>query len=616
MMASNPHASASLYVGDLPPDVTEALLFELFKAVGAVASIRVCRDAATRRSLGYAYVNFHNVREAELALDTLNYTQIKGQPIRIMWSHRDPSLRKSGLGNVFIKNLNTEIDNKALYDLFATFGNILSCKVATDELGNSKGYGFVHYETQEAADQAIAKLNGMVINGKQVYVGMFIPKKDLQRKFTNVYIKNLPKSMNDGGLKSLFADFGTIQSAVIMKDEKGESKGFGFVNFTAHEDAQKAVDALNGKVIEGAPNPLYVSRAQKKSERAAELKKRWRELQQERLNKFQGVNLYIKNLDDSMDDEKLHAEFAHFGTITSAKVMRDEKTGISKGFGFVCFKTPEEATRAVAEMNGRMIGTKPIYVALAQRKEVRRAQLEAQHAQRANGLRGLQPTGPGMAGPSFPLGAPMFYPPQGPGLSIPPQAGQRIVYPQGMVAQRTRWQPGPGMPGYLVPQRQQRQNRPSQGRGAGTPVPSAPGVPPAGGVAGRGVGTPPSRGGGRNFKFTGNVRNPQQPAEEMAGAVAAGAPIPGPEMPAGADLASSLAQLSLEDGKQLLGEYLYGIISRIQPTLCGKITGMLLESLDNSELLHLIESEEALNESIADAIKAIEEQSTGEQEAM
>lgn len=100
----------------------------------------------------------------------------------------------------------------------------------------------------------------------------------------------------------------------------------------------------------------------------------------ERLNRYQGVNLYVKNLDDTIDDEKIRKEFAPYGTITSAKVMIEE--GRSKGFGFVCFSSPEEATKAVTEMNGRIVGSKPLYVALAQRKEDRKAHLTSQYMQR------------------------------------------------------------------------------------------------------------------------------------------------------------------------------------------------------------------------------------------
>ncbi|KAL5065954.1 hypothetical protein RYX36_027691, partial [Vicia faba] len=173
------------------------------------------------------------------ALDVLNFTPLHNMPIRIMYSHHDPSIRKSGQGNIFIKNLDKDIDYKALHDTFYTFGSILSCK-STDV-------------------------------------------------------------------------------------------------------AARAVEALNGKKIDD--KEWYVGKAQKKSEREHELKQKFEQRMKAGADKYQGENLYVKNLDDSIVDDKLKEMFSSYGTITSCKVMRDPN-GISRGSGFVAFSTPEEASRA------------------------------------------------------------------------------------------------------------------------------------------------------------------------------------------------------------------------------------------------------------------------------
>ncbi|KAK8968337.1 Polyadenylate-binding protein 2 [Platanthera guangdongensis] len=77
-----------------------------------------------------------------------------------------------------VANLDKAIDNKALQDTFSAFGTVLSWKVATDPSGHSKGYGFVQFDSTEAAQNAIDKLNGMLLNDKQVYVGPFLRRQE------------------------------------------------------------------------------------------------------------------------------------------------------------------------------------------------------------------------------------------------------------------------------------------------------------------------------------------------------------------------------------------------------------------------------------------------------
>mmetsp|Transcript_18410 Transcript_18410/g.52582 ORF Transcript_18410/g.52582 Transcript_18410/m.52582 type:complete len:716 (+) Transcript_18410:193-2340(+) len=672
--------SPSLYVGDLATDVNEGLLFEIFNAVGPVASIRVCRDSVTRRSLGYAYVNFHQMSDAERALDTMNFSVIKNKPCRIMWSQRDPSLRRSGVGNIFVKNLHESIDNKQLYDTFSLFGNILSCKVVVDrESGNSKGYGYVHYETAEAANAAIDKLDGMLIDGQEVAVGHFMRRNERpgQHDWTNCYVKNIPFEWDDNKLEQEFAQYGEVISASIAKgfrkprkkspkkeesddakdaeeataaagdaaaaakEESGNEKaaeeedakdealeedadeepiegslGYGFVNFAEHESAVAAIEALNHKefptMIDGeeSKQELFVGRAQKKAERERELRAKYEAEKMDRISKFQGVNLYVKNLDDTVTDDQLRQEFSVMGTITSARVMKDMKDGRSRGFGFVCFSTPEEATRAVNEMNGKLISNKPIFVALAQRREVRRAQLEAQHANRAAGHGG--PGQPGMM--RGPMGGPMGYPGMPMYVQRPgPAGGMQPAYPMGMPQMM-----GPG--GRGGPQRPGQYPMMGQQARGGYPMPygvmpqGGRGMQGRGGRGGRGQGGMQGRGGAggnQQIKFNQQARNAGgQPssAQQQSTQPMSAQPPPSNE---NALTAAALASASPEMQKNMIGERLYPLIHQSQPELAGKITGMLLE-MDNSELLHLLESPEALNSKISEALQVLEAHRTAD----
>jgi len=393
-----------------------------------------------------------------------------------------------------------------------------------------------------------------------------------------------------------------------MRDEKGVSKGFGFVNYERHEDATIAVDAINGSTV--GNKKVWTGRAQKKTEREAELRKKFEQIKLDRISKYQGINLYIKNLEDEVNEERLKKEFSLFGEIKSVKIMQDEKTS-TRGFGFVCYTTPEEAQRAVTEMNGRILTgcTKPLYVALHEPKEMRRHKLAARHAAgRGIGQKGQGARAAALGGAVGPLygQAQVYYPPGAPapqGFAYPPQ-----MIPRGAPGQRGAWQqPYPQQipANYLMQLQQQQRGGSAGGAPAPAPVTGATGASPAAGPAGAaptataGVSAP--RGGaaasGRGGAAAANGGRGPRP---NARGGAAGAPN---------DLTlQSLAQFPPEQQKMLLGERLYRLIEKTSHApLAGKITGMFLDSgWPTDELIGLTQNDDKLNSKIEEAVLVLQ----------
>ncbi|KAL8514268.1 hypothetical protein ACS0TY_013402 [Phlomoides rotata] len=586
--------NSSLYVGDLDATVDESKLYDLFSQVAPVISVKICRDMTRRYSLGYAYVNFTSPIDASNAMDALNFTYVNGKPIRIMFSNRDPGLRKSGYANLFIKNLDPSIDTKALYETFSAFGSVLSCKVAIDHTGKSKGYGFVQFDKEESAQNAINRLNGMLINDRKVYVGTFVRRQERNRgkgspKFTNVYVKNLSESITNESFKKMFEKFGVITSALVMKDANGKSKCFGFVNFETPESAAAAVENLNESSLDD--KVLYVGKAEKKAEREAELRAQYLRERNNRFEKLKGANLYLKNLDETINEEKLRELFSEFGTITSCKLMHDPN-GVSKGSGFVAFSSPEEATKALNKMNGKMIGRKHLYVAVAQRREERKAWLQAHFAQtRSPGamspISGFHTSAPTRLGHQ-----PLYFSQVGPGIipqppaygfQQPPLPGLQSGVPSNFVMPFQLQQPGQRM----GPRRggnsqlQQQQLYPSS----------------------QGFNTNARNGGVNPSMVPQGLMGPIMPLPiDTSGA---SMEIPLVTSPISRTmLASAMASASPENQRKMLGEQLYPLVERLEHNLAGKVTGMLLE-MDQTEVLHLIESPDALKKKVIEAMNVL-----------
>ena len=270
------------------------------------------------------------------------------------------------------------------------------------------------------------------------------------------------------------------------------------------------------------------------------------------------VKIFASNIPtpiaDDWDDDRVRAEFDAFGTITSCKVMRDDKTGTSRGFGFVCFSSPDEAQKAIAEMNGKMIGTKPLFVTIAQRKEARRAALESQIAAR-NASRMQMMAAQGMGGPAgYMAQQPMYYPPPPGAFAGGARGGPMMGYPAGgMIGGRPNARFGPS------------------GQPMGGPAGGYYGMPPAG-VPYGGV-NPAYRGGQPGGPRPGAGGPRGGPNGAPAGPAGMGPQARGPQGAARPQQqqqqdqaqpqklnAATLARAAPQEQKQMLGEAIYPLI--------------------------------------------------------
>ncbi|KAI5814698.1 hypothetical protein BZA77DRAFT_317851 [Pyronema omphalodes] len=169
---------ATVYIGNLDERVSDALVWELMLQAGRIVNVHLPKDRVTQTHQGFGFVEFISEEDAEYAARIMNQVRLFGKPIRVNKASADKQKTVEVGAELFVGNLDSMVDEKTLYDTFSTFGNLISApKIARDEAGISKGFGFISYDSFEASDKAIESMDKQFLMNKEINV-QYAYKKD------------------------------------------------------------------------------------------------------------------------------------------------------------------------------------------------------------------------------------------------------------------------------------------------------------------------------------------------------------------------------------------------------------------------------------------------------
>ncbi|XP_027368397.1 oligouridylate-binding protein 1-like isoform X1 [Abrus precatorius] len=272
----------SVYVGNIHPQVTEALLQELFSNAGALEGCKLIR----KEKSSYGFVDYFDRSSAAFAIVTLNGRNIFGQPIKVNWAYASSQREDtSGHFNIFVGDLSPEVTDATLYACFCVYPSCSDARVMWDlKTGRSRGFGFVSFRNQQDAQSAINDLTGKWLGSRQIRCnwatkganandekqssdsksvveltngtsedGQEITNDDTPEKnpqYTTVYVGNLAPEVTSVDLHQHFHALGTgtIEDVRVQRD-----KGFGFVRYSTHAEAARAIQMGNAQVLFGKP---------------------------------------------------------------------------------------------------------------------------------------------------------------------------------------------------------------------------------------------------------------------------------------------------------------------------------------------------------------------------
>jgi RNA recognition motif-containing protein len=243
------------------------------RSVGDVIRVEIMSDS-DGKSKGYAICEFAQERFAQKAIECLNETEFQGRVIYVREDYKSGTDDRNTEGkgferhrsknsenrSVYIWNLSFETTKRELEDHFRRTGNIESATLMTGSDGRSLGSAVIVYQEAKGADRALRELDNTMLDGREVRIredrgpneNRHKDRKDsMNISSCQLYVGNLSFQTTWQELKDHFRQCGRVDHADVIEGPDGRKKGFGIVKFSNIDEAERAIDELDGVELNG-----------------------------------------------------------------------------------------------------------------------------------------------------------------------------------------------------------------------------------------------------------------------------------------------------------------------------------------------------------------------------
>ncbi|EMD48209.1 polyadenylate-binding protein [Entamoeba histolytica HM-3:IMSS] len=261
---------------------------------------------------------------------------------------------------IFVSGLSLNVTESVLYGtVLKEFPNqVLNVHINKDN-SHDTSIAYINMNTHDSAAQAISKLNGTIIEGRKV--NMFWSLRDYKLRTqseTNLYVKGIKKEIGQQKMQEVFDKYGNTLSVKLSTNEKNESNGFGYVKYCTVDECKKVIAAKEEISKEIGEASFDIVKFEKQ-------------------NKSLKTNIYIGNIDATVTEEQFLKYFETFGPIRkdasgklAYKIVLDQAH--QKNKGFVNYENVEDAQKAISSPKTGVLGSGEILIDYYKSKEERK----------------------------------------------------------------------------------------------------------------------------------------------------------------------------------------------------------------------------------------------------